>query len=50
MTKTQHDKLVRDRIVEIVERSGRTCVWETLPDERYIRHTQSIELAPIMQI
>lgn len=34
-TKTYH-KLVRDRIPEIIEADGKTCVCETLPDEDYI--------------
>ena len=34
--KTYH-KLVRDRIPEIIEADGKTCVYETLSDEEYIR-------------
>ena len=34
--KTYH-KLVRDRIPEIIESDGKTCVCETLSDEEYIR-------------
>ena len=34
-TKTYH-KLVRDRIPEIIEADGKTCVCETLSDENYI--------------
>ena len=30
-------KLVRDRIPEIIEGDGKTCVCETLSDEAYIR-------------
>ena len=30
-------KLVRDRIPEIIEADGKTCVCETLSDEEYIR-------------
>lgn len=30
-------KLVRDRIPEIIEADGKTCVYETLSDEAYIR-------------
>ena len=30
-------KLVRDRIPEIIEADGKTCVYETLSDEEYIR-------------
>ena len=31
-----YNKLVRDRIPEIIEKSGKTCVVETLTDEMYI--------------
>jgi len=31
-----YNKLVRDRIPEIIEASGKTCIWVTLSDERYI--------------
>ena len=34
-TKTYH-KLVRDRIPEIIEADGKTCVCATLSDENYI--------------
>ena len=34
---TVHNKLVRDRIPEIIEASGRTCIKEVLPDDAYIR-------------
>ena len=34
--KTYH-KLVRDRIPEIIEADGKTCGYETLSDEAYIR-------------
>ena len=30
-------KLVRDRIPEIIETDGKTCVCETLSDEEYVR-------------
>lgn len=33
----QYHKLVRDRIPEIIEANGKTCVWETLSQEDYIR-------------
>ena len=36
MTK-QYNKLVRDRIPEIIESSGRICVTEILSDEDYLR-------------
>lgn len=31
-----YNKLVRDRIPEIIEASGKTCTYETLSDEQYI--------------
>ena len=31
-----HNKLVRDRIPEIIEASGRKCEWEVLSDEEYL--------------
>ena len=36
MIKT-YNKLVRDRIPEIIETSGKTCVTEILSDEDYLR-------------
>ena len=36
MIKT-YNKLVRDRIPEIIENSGKTCVTEILSDEDYLR-------------
>ncbi len=33
----RYHKLVRDRIPEIIEASGKTCVYETLSDEDYLR-------------
>ena len=35
MTKV-YQKLVRDRIPEIIEADGKTCVTETLSDSRYL--------------
>ena len=32
----QYHKLVRDRIPEIIENDGKTCIYETLSDEEYI--------------
>ncbi len=32
-----HNKLVRDRIPEIIEASGRTCVTEVLPNDAYVQ-------------
>ena len=32
-----YHKLVRDRIPEIIEASGKTCIVETLSDEDYLR-------------
>ena len=34
---TVHNKLVRDRIPEIIEASGRTCVLKVLPTEDYLQ-------------
>jgi len=31
-----HNKLVRDRIPEIIEKSGKTCITHILTDEEYI--------------
>lgn len=36
MTKI-YNKLVRDRIPEIIEADGRLCIMEILPDGRYLR-------------
>lgn len=36
MSTKYYNKLVRDRIPEIIETTGKTCVCETLPDEQYI--------------
>ena len=33
---TKYDKLVRDRIPEIIEASGKRCVCSTLSDEEYL--------------
>lgn len=33
----KYNKLVRDRIPEIIEASGRSCVTEILSDEDYLR-------------
>lgn len=33
---TVHNKLVRDRIPEIIEASGRTCITEVLPNDAYM--------------
>lgn len=35
--RTEHHKLVRDRIPEIVRRAGATCAVETLGEEEYRR-------------
>ena len=36
-----YNKLVRDRIPEIIEMSGRTCIIELLSDEGYISHLEA---------
>ena len=33
----KYNKLVRDRIPEIIESSGKTCITEILSDEEYLR-------------
>lgn len=37
MKHIQYNKLVRDRIPEIIESSGKTCTVEILSDEDYLR-------------
>ena len=37
MSTIKYNKLVRDRIPEIIEVSGKTCKTEILKDEEYIR-------------
>ena len=37
MKKIKYHKLVRDRIPEIIEASGKTCVTEVLSDEEYLK-------------
>lgn len=37
MSAKTYYKLVRDRIPEIIEADGKTCIWETLSQEDYIR-------------
>lgn len=34
--KREYNKLVRDRIPEIIERSGKRAVWRTLAQEEYL--------------
>lgn len=36
MSTIHHNKLVRDRIPEIIEGSGKTCVTRLLPQEEYL--------------
>ena len=40
-----YNKLVRDRIPEIIEKSGNKCVIEILSDEKYIE-----ELADLLEV
>ncbi len=37
MSIKKYNKLVRDRIPEIIEASGKTCVTEILSDEEYLK-------------
>lgn len=37
MKKITYNKLVRDKIPQIIEQAGKTCVCETLTDEKYIQ-------------
>ena len=37
MKKIKYNKLVRDRIPEIIQASGKTCVTETLSSDAYLR-------------
>lgn len=37
MKTIKYHKLVRDRIPEIIEASGKTCVTEVLSDEEYLK-------------
>lgn len=37
MNTVKYHKLVRDRIPEIIESSGKTCVTEILSDEEYLK-------------
>ncbi|MDO5546152.1 MAG: nucleoside triphosphate pyrophosphohydrolase [Eubacteriales bacterium] len=65
MNTIQHNKLVRDRIPEIIEASGKVCVAEILSDKAYLRmvdakldeeldeyhHDQNIEeLADLLEV
>ncbi len=36
MASIQYHKLVRDRIPEIIEKSGKACLWITLNDNEYL--------------
>ena len=36
MSTIKYNKLVRDRIPEIIEASGKSCICETLSEDRYI--------------
>ena len=36
MNKICYNKLVRDRIPEIIESDGKTCITEILPDAQYL--------------
>ncbi len=34
--RVEHNKLVRDRIPEIIEANGKTCVTQVLPEQDYL--------------
>lgn len=34
---TTYNKLIRDKIPQIIEKSGKSCICETLSDELYIK-------------
>lgn len=36
MKKIKYDKLIRDKIPEIIEKSGKKCVFEVMDDETYM--------------
>ena len=38
MKTIKYDKLVRDKIPEIIEKSGKKCVVEVMDKETYIQH------------
>ena len=42
----KYNKLVRDRIPEIIEASGKTCVTRILSDEDYLRMVDA-KLCPV---
>lgn len=33
-----YNKLIRDKVPEVIEKSGKICVCETLSDEEYIKY------------
>ena len=37
MMNTTYNKLIRDKIPQIIEKSGKSCICETLSDELYIK-------------
>ena len=37
MAMKMYNKLIRDRIPEIIEADGNTCITEVLPDDRYLQ-------------
>jgi predicted house-cleaning noncanonical NTP pyrophosphatase (MazG superfamily) len=41
MKTIQYNKLVRDKIPEIIAQSGKTCTVETLDDETYLRMAEA---------
>ena len=37
MPTLNYNKLVRDKIPEIINETSKTCLWEVLPDDEYIK-------------
>ena len=53
MSTIHHNKLVRDRIPEIIEGSGKTCVTRILPQEEYLAALDAKlteELADLLEV
>ena len=53
MSTIHHNKLVRDRIPEIIEGSGKTCATRILPQEEYLAALDAKlteELADLLEV